>query len=145
MPQSAVLQTEKGYFVFATDTWEPPTDYSRSNGLVEEIRQAQLEWEENKRLELESKPTDALEHQPSDPIALPVDVSEIGAQPVGAPAPNAPAAPAPARPAKRPKQNARPKRTENDGDPIRIAPVARSVPEEQSAPEERGAPVERTE
>ena len=29
------------YFVFATDTWEPPTDYSRANGLVEEIRQAQ--------------------------------------------------------------------------------------------------------
>ncbi|HEY6727307.1 MAG TPA: type II secretion system secretin GspD [Polyangiaceae bacterium] len=125
------------YFVFATDTWEPPTDYSRANGLVEEIRQAQLEWTENKRLELESKPTDTLEHQPSDPIALPVDVAGAAGQPQRAPTP-APAAPAPAAPAPAKKKGTgRPKKTENDLDSIRIAPVARSVLVERSVLPER--------
>src|SRR5690606_37069554 len=110
------------YFVFATDSWEPPTDYSRANGLVGEIRQAQLGWAENKRLERESKPTDTLEHQPSDPIALPVDVAGAAGKTQRAPTPGAaPAAPAPA-PAPAPARKrgtTRPKKTENDLDSIR--------------------------
>lgn len=111
------------YFVFATDTWEPPTDYSRSNGLVEEIRQAQLEWKENKRLEEESKPSAPMEHEPRDPIALPVDVSDT--TPPGRGAPAAPKAPTKRAPKKVPPRSK--KRSENLDDPIRIAPIARSV------------------
>jgi general secretion pathway protein E len=42
------------YFVFARDAWEPPRDYTRANGLVEDIRQAYAAIEERERLEAES-------------------------------------------------------------------------------------------
>ena len=60
------------YFVFDQNTdWEPPVDYSRSNGLVEDIRQAILAQEEKARLEEEAKPKKAYTHEPGAPIALP--------------------------------------------------------------------------
>jgi general secretion pathway protein D len=77
------------YFVFNAD-WEPPRDYSRTNGLVEEIRKAFATAEEKRRLELELAPGEERIHQPTDPLDLPVDVAPGGA----APAPGAPAAPA---------------------------------------------------
>jgi len=79
------------YFVFNGD-WQPPRDYARANGLVEEIRQAFAEMAEQRRLELEGMPSDAKTHQPTEPLDLPVDVAPT---PGGAPAPGAaPAAPA---------------------------------------------------
>jgi general secretion pathway protein D len=85
------------YFVFNGD-WQPPHDYARANGLVEEIRQAFAEMAEERRLELEGLPSDAKTHQPTEPLDLPVDV---GPSPGGAPgaAPATPAAPAAPRPA----------------------------------------------
>ncbi len=104
------------YFVFATDQWEPPKDYSRANGLVEDIRQAQFELDELDRLEEESKPAESLGHDPTDPIELPVDVQS-------GPERKAPKA----KPKKRGSRKSR-KKSENDvGNPIRIAPIARSV------------------
>jgi general secretion pathway protein D len=88
------------YFVFNSD-WQPPRDYARANGLVEEIRQAFAQMAEERRLELEGMPSDAKTHQPTEPLDLPVDVgpSPGGGAPGAAPAPRpaAPAAPAPRR------------------------------------------------
>lgn len=102
------------YFVFTSDSWEPPTDYARANGLVEEIRQAQLEREELERLMRESESTEVLGHEPSDPIELPVDVQQSIEPQQRRPAPK-----------KAPKR--RPRKKSENADPIRIAPVARSI------------------
>lgn len=117
------------YFVFATDDWKPPTDYARANGLVEDIRQAQFEIEEQQRLEDELKPRELHEHAPSDAIDLPAAVKAGGSG--GAPAP------APARPrrgpqggapaAQPPAPAAPPPRTGMNAEPLRIAPIARNV------------------
>lgn len=74
------------YFVFNSD-WQPPRDYSRTNGLVEEIRQAFAELAERRRIELESMPSDAKTHQPTEPLDLPVDPGAGPAGTTGAPAP----------------------------------------------------------
>jgi general secretion pathway protein D len=83
------------YFVFNGD-WQPPRDYARANGLVEEIRQAFAEIAEQHRLELEGLPSDAKTHQPTEPLDLPVDVAPT---PGGAPAAPGAAPPAPRTPA----------------------------------------------
>jgi general secretion pathway protein D len=94
------------YFVFSGEDWEPPKDYSRTNGLVEDVRQANYDIAEQLRLEEESKPGELLEHAVTDPIELP-GASRVSGGPRTAPAPapavNAPATPAaPPAPARRP-------------------------------------------
>ncbi len=60
------------YFVFNdTAKWEPPHDFSRANGLVEDIRQTLNEQEEKARLEADRAPKAVKKHAPSEPIALP--------------------------------------------------------------------------
>jgi general secretion pathway protein D len=60
------------YFVFnETTDWEPPRDYSRANGLVEEIRQAMRREEERRRLEEEARPKGPMTHEAQEPIAMP--------------------------------------------------------------------------
>jgi general secretion pathway protein D len=76
------------YFVF-NENWQPPMDYAKTTGLVERIRQAYVEMDERKRLELESQPGDIKVHEPSEPLDLPVDSIKPGGG--GAPAPAAPA------------------------------------------------------
>ena len=45
------------YFVFTDSTeYEPPSDWSRTNGLVEDIRQSYFELDERKRLEEMTQP-----------------------------------------------------------------------------------------
>lgn len=78
-------------------------------------------------------PSDTRDHEPTDAIALPVNLEK---PPTGAPPRRAtpPRAPAPPKPAPKPKTPSR-KRKKSDasgdvapnGDPIRIAPLARSV------------------
>ncbi len=76
------------YFVFNSE-WQPPRDYTRNNGLVEEIRQAFSEMAEQRRLELESTPGAEKAHEPTEPLDLPV---EVGPSPSGgAASPDAPA------------------------------------------------------
>ncbi len=58
------------YFVFNGHDWTAPRDYSRSNGLVENIRQAYFKTEEQIRLLKESEPTPR-DHAPGAAIDLP--------------------------------------------------------------------------
>jgi general secretion pathway protein D len=99
------------YFVFSDQTeYEPPKDYSRMNGLLEEVRRSYAEIDDQRRLEELQRPREMKTHQPGQPLQLPTTIGPRaalapGAAPVGAPpppppgsAPAAPAAPAPAAP-----------------------------------------------
>jgi general secretion pathway protein D len=142
------------YFVFTSEDWSPPKDYSRANGLVEDIRQSYFALEEQMRLEHESAPREKREHLPSEPIELPANLRERGggapatpapanaapapaaAPPAAGAAPGAPgaqpAAPTPAAPPRRRRRAAPPAnppqqpRAELES-PLRINPMARSV------------------
>jgi general secretion pathway protein D len=60
------------YLVFSdSQPWEPPHDYSRTNGLVEDIRQAFFDVDEKVRIERESKPKTPRTHEPREPIQMP--------------------------------------------------------------------------
>src|SRR5258708_27791518 len=86
------------YFVFSDQTdYQPPKDYSRTNGLLEEIRQSLAEIEEKKRLEELKAPSEIKTHLPGNPLELPAPINPAGAAPTAprtAPAPG-PAAPVP--------------------------------------------------
>jgi general secretion pathway protein D len=122
------------YMVFSGEDWRPPHDWSRTSGLVEDIRKAFAEIAEQERLEAESKPRETPLREPSEPIELPGDVQRGAGTPVGSPdaqrrarppgSPPAPAA-APAAPAPPPPPPAQP---QGDNEPpFRINPIARSV------------------
>ena len=95
------------YFIFNGD-WQPPHDYARANGLVEEIRQAFAQMADQRRLELESMPSDTKTHQPTEPLDLPVDVGPSQGAPGGAPGA------APAAPRATPPTTRRRRTSEND-------------------------------
>ncbi|WP_248913857.1 type II secretion system secretin GspD [Polyangium aurulentum] len=59
------------YFVFGDSEWEPPRDFSRANGLVEDIRQSIIKEADRARIEEEAKPKGPRTHEPGQPIALP--------------------------------------------------------------------------
>ena len=46
------------YMVFSGTDWKPPRDWSRTSGLVEDVRKAYIEIAEQERIEAESKPKD---------------------------------------------------------------------------------------
>ncbi len=73
------------YFVFTTDGWEPPRDYTRANGLVEDIRQAFFNLDEQERLEDELKPRELHEHEPGEAIDLPTNLKGSNKARRGAP------------------------------------------------------------
>jgi general secretion pathway protein D len=79
------------YFVFSdANEYEPPKDYTRTNGLVEDIRQGFLNVEERKRLEELTRPKELKRHEPGQPLEMPSPTSH---RPPGAvAAPGAPAA-----------------------------------------------------
>ena len=81
------------YFVFTTEAWEPPRDYTRANGLVEDIRQAYFNLEEQERLEEELKPRELHEHEPGEAIELPTNIKGEGKGARNRPAPPTPAPP----------------------------------------------------
>jgi general secretion pathway protein D len=57
------------YFVFSDeDRYEPPKDYSRTNGLLEEIRQSYLEVEERGREKQLRKSQETKTHAPVEPL-----------------------------------------------------------------------------
>jgi general secretion pathway protein D len=93
------------YFVFNEDAaWEPPRDFSRANGLVEDIRQSILAEEERQRLEEESRPKGPQEHTPVDPIGLPSFGAKSTQVEAGEPPPPPPpGGTAPAKPPTRPR------------------------------------------
>ena len=60
------------YLVFSDErAWEPPRDFARANGLVEDIRQSILAEEDKARLIEESKPKGPRTHDPGEPIPVP--------------------------------------------------------------------------
>ena len=60
------------YFVFSEDQqYNPPKDYSRTNGLVEVIRQSYLDADEKRRLEELTGPRPMIGHDPTEPIQMP--------------------------------------------------------------------------
>ncbi|WP_437724533.1 type II secretion system secretin GspD [Sorangium sp. So ce861] len=68
------------YFVFSDSAaWEPPRDFSRANGLVEDIRQSILTEEERARLEEEARPRVPQDHAPVEPVGLPTFGGKAGA------------------------------------------------------------------
>jgi general secretion pathway protein D len=92
------------YFVFEGENWEPPKDYSRTNGLVEDVRQAYFKVAEQERLEEESQPQH-FEHAPTEPIELPETV-HAGSAPAAEPVPT---------------------RREPEHRPVRSAPIRRRI------------------
>ncbi len=91
------------YFVFNEGaTWTPPKDFRHANGLLEDIRQSMMEQDARIRLEMETRPKEALTHQPGHAISLP-SMGGRGYVEEGAPA----AAPG-ARPGATPRRPVRP-------------------------------------
>ncbi len=86
------------YFVFSDDTaYEPPKDYSRTNGLLEDIRQSYADVEDERHLEEMTRPEGMKKHEPGQPLELPSLGSDSGSAPGAAPGgpqqPGNPAAP----------------------------------------------------
>jgi general secretion pathway protein D len=133
------------YFVFTQQDWTPPRDWTRTNGLVEDIRKAYAEIEEAQRLLVESTDTADVDREPSEPLELPGTPKASGTTgddgrrnrrtnpntPQGpAPTPGAAPAAAPAPPPPPPPQPTG-RNDEPEESPIRVAPIARSVPVER--------------
>jgi general secretion pathway protein D len=88
------------YFVFAAESqYDPPRDYSRTNGLVEDMRQHDRELEQKAKLEELLRPKEVKVHSPGSPLE-PLGSSAKtsggaapapGAAPVPVAAPQAPA------------------------------------------------------
>jgi general secretion pathway protein D len=82
------------YFVFAPESqYDPPRDYARTNGLVEDMRQHDRELEQKAKLDELLRPKEIKVHTPGSPIepAAPTSKGGAAASPVtGAPAPAAP-------------------------------------------------------
>jgi len=96
------------YFVFSEDhEYTTPHDWKRSNGLVEDIRQAYLHVEEERALEELTRPKELKTHEPSKPLELPGFRRSDGTGTDGASA--APSAPG------------------VSGAPVNVSPPARSV------------------
>jgi general secretion pathway protein D len=81
------------YFVFAEQNdYEPPKDYSRMTGLLEDIRQAFMDVDEQRRLEDLQRPRDIKTHEPGQPLELPGPINASGpAGPGGTPSTPPPA------------------------------------------------------
>jgi general secretion pathway protein D len=130
------------YFVFSGEDWTPPRDWTRTNGLVEDIRKSYADIAEAERLKLESEQLPNAEREPSDPLELPgtpktgAAAADDGRRNRRAPAPQtgpqtpapgtAPAAPAAPPPPQPTGHNDSPEES-----PIRVTPIARSVPVER--------------
>lgn len=121
------------YFVFTEENdWKPPRDWSRSNGLVEDIRQSYSELEEQARLEEESLGPEDTEREPSAPIELPSSVRESNAATLGGARKSTTSSGSKAAPKAAPKKSAPRSRPRRGGrseleSPININPIARSV------------------
>jgi general secretion pathway protein D len=84
------------YFVFSDQIdYQPPKDYSRTNGLVETIRQSFRAVDERKKLDELLKPRELRSHEPGQPLEMPAAPRSPGVN--AAPSTTTPTTPA-ARP-----------------------------------------------
>jgi general secretion pathway protein D len=122
------------FFVFNGKDWTPPRDWSRTNGLVEEIRKTYRELEEQRRLEEESRGEELEERQPTEPIALPGELKNEAAGGAALPAP------APGRRLRRERERAReaepaaPAQAPGGAAPAPAAPATPNAPPPAPAP-----------
>ena len=125
------------YFIFTADQWSAPTDYTRSNGLVEDIRQAFFSIDEKLRLEEELRPRDVHEHVPGESIDLPSNLKSTS-QPSKRKSSNKRKAPTPKK--NKTRNNSRRNKGEAPasrsgataqaaGRTLRVAPPVRSLPQ----------------
>lgn len=111
------------YFVFSDQRpYRPPRDFSRTNGLVEDIRQSMINVVERKRLIEESKPSAVRTHEPGTPIEWVPTGQSDAPRDVTRP-PTAPPAPGANPPAPPPGESG-PRRLS----PVRVNPGAHNVP-----------------
>ncbi len=82
------------YFVFRENSdYEPPKDYTRTNGLLESIRQSFAATEEKRKMDELLRPKDLKKHEAIQPLEMPGPRSSVTpsaaapAQPAGNPAP----------------------------------------------------------
>lgn len=115
------------YFVFSdTSEYAPPKDWSRTNGLVEDIRQAYFQADEKRRLDELTKPRDAQTHEPQRPIEMPLDVRGGAA---GAPSASPSSVPSAGLPSQRVNtpSSAQQAPAMRQGPALNVAPPARNV------------------
>ncbi|MDP9001564.1 MAG: type II secretion system secretin GspD, partial [Myxococcota bacterium] len=63
------------YFVFSDQTeYEAPKDYTRTNGLLEDIRQSYEQVDEQRRLDELMRPREMRTHEPAHPLELPTTI-----------------------------------------------------------------------
>jgi general secretion pathway protein D len=78
------------YFVFSdTSDYAPPKDWSRTNGLVEDIRQSYYDLEERRRLDEITRPRELKGHEPQRPLEMPQGSSRPSAPGGPTPSPGA--------------------------------------------------------
>jgi general secretion pathway protein D len=90
------------YFVFSDQNeYNPPKDYSRTNGLLEDVRQSFIELAEQRRLEELTRPREVQTHEAGAPLELPAPIRPDGgpAAPSSAVSPSSPAPATPSNPA----------------------------------------------
>lgn len=117
------------FFVFTSD-WEPPRDYTRTNGLVEEVRKAFFEIEERERMEQEGAPQEEKFHEPSEPLELSADVAAArgGGGASARPARASGGSRATRAPRKKGTKRAGGRRKRSDmSEPLRVQPFARAL------------------
>jgi len=69
------------YFVFSEDhDYKPVKDYSRTNGLLEDIKATYRALDEKERLEEIMRPRDVIGHSPTEPLDLPSQLRGSGGQ-----------------------------------------------------------------
>jgi general secretion pathway protein D len=123
------------YFVFSDQKpYEPPHDFSRTNGLLEDIRQTYLSLNERRRLEEDTRPQGVKLHETQEPLELPMMPSSP-TSPVGTPAPT-PTSTQPGRPSSGPGA---PSGTQL---PVQQAPAAVPTPVPVPVPIQGAAPVQ---
>ena len=88
------------YFVFSDSSdYKPPKDWSRTNGLIEDIRQSYFALDERKRLDEITKPRELKTHDPQRPLEMPQGTTRSpGGAPGGATITNPQVAPGGATP-----------------------------------------------
>ncbi len=108
------------YFVFSDQKkYEPPKDFSRTNGLLEDIRQSMLAVAERKRLADEARPKNEQTHTPGQPIEW-VPSSSGGTTASADTGGKAPAAQPGSNPSAPPSEGRR-------ANPVVVSPLNRSV------------------